>query len=699
MNLVQVLLLTVAVLGSATLTVLASLVPGRPILRRSFIVCVALLTVEPLISFWLALDPRVALAEPLWRAILPLRLAAALTWGLFLTALAAEHHPPGAHRWRVARGAAALAPLVTASLVLFFNPFLREGSRPDSRALSPVGLTLGLVELGLITILLASLELLFRSAGSEARWRIKHLLLGLCVIFASRLYSITHAILFNQIQLMPFAAQAASLPTAHALMAVSLLRGALATERLRVSRMLLSRCITALAVGTYLFGAGASGWLLSTIEAHELAFWVVPGLLLVAAAASVFALSEEFRRRLRRAAATYLYSQKYDYRDQWILFSQRLGAPVTLPELSERLLDSASTALSATSAALYLIPDTGSGPYELVSSLGSTRWPKIIDSAHILLSVVARPPWQARLFPSAAAAGDEMPCGTDALPWPLLAAPLVWQSSPVGLLLLGPGRDGTPYDTEDLTLVTTMAQQAASAVVSLTVAERAARGREFEALHRLTSFIMHDLKSSFSALALLVRNAESRLGDPDFQRDALRTLNRTVERISRLLSRLSPAALSIAEVRTPVDLRSVLERVAKDVPRDECLELHRILEPVPEILGDPEALERVIRGLVDNALDAMERKGTLTLRTAWYPPWVECTVSDTGCGMTQKFMEESLFRPFRSTKKDGWGLGLYHTYEVVSSHHGRIEVQSEPGKGTTVTLRFPPVSPNPRPAT
>jgi len=68
---------------------------------------------------------------------------------------------------------------------------------------------------------------------------------------------------------------------------------------------------------------------------------------------------------------------------------------------------------------------------------------------------------------------------------------------------------------------------------------------------------------------------------------------------------------------------------------------------------------------------------------------VELSVEDNGCGMSGEFIEKSLFRPFQTTKKQGMGIGLFHSRMIVEAHRGRIEVESEEGKGSVFRVILP----------
>ena len=125
---------------------------------------------------------------------------------------------------------------------------------------------------------------------------------------------------------------------------------------------------------------------------------------------------------------------------------------------------------------------------------------------------------------------------------------------------------------------------------------------------------------------------------------------------------------------------------AQGRPAIHCeMQLDRRLGP---IAADPELLHRALSNLVLNAMDAMPKGGTLTLRTRRDDGKVAVEVCDTGSGLTREECER-IFTPYYTSKQHGTGLGLAIVQSVVSDHGGRISVHSEPGKGTTFVIELP----------
>jgi putative PEP-CTERM system histidine kinase len=236
---------------------------------------------------------------------------------------------------------------------------------------------------------------------------------------------------------------------------------------------------------------------------------------------------------------------------------------------------------------------------------------------------------------------------------------------------------------------TAVGEHAAGVIATAQLSERLARAREFEAFHHLTAFVIHDLKNSISALSLLSQNALANFDDPEFQRDAVKTLSRTVDRMRGLLGRLAPAREEAAFRFQPVDLASLALEATRPLDGSGRVTVTKELAPVTPAPGDPEALLRVIQNLVTNAVEAIPEQGTVTVKTYEVPGWAVCAVADTGRGMSRDFVHRSLWAPFRSTKRGGWGVGLYQAKGIVEAHGGTIEVTSAEGRGSVFTIRLP----------
>jgi signal transduction histidine kinase len=206
---------------------------------------------------------------------------------------------------------------------------------------------------------------------------------------------------------------------------------------------------------------------------------------------------------------------------------------------------------------------------------------------------------------------------------------------------------------------------------------------------RVSAAVIHDIKNSVSALALLSRNAARSFDDPEFRRDAITTLVRTVERMKRLLGRLS-APIETAPIGTKrVNLAELLNEALVPLASHEHVRLVRDVGKVGEVWGDRDALLRVVENLLTNAVEAIDGEGVITVRLFEDAGSAVITVSDTGCGIAEEFRQRFLFTPFRSTKKGGWGIGLYHTKQVVERHYGEISVESVEGQGTTFSVKLP----------
>jgi putative PEP-CTERM system histidine kinase len=270
-----------------------------------------------------------------------------------------------------------------------------------------------------------------------------------------------------------------------------------------------------------------------------------------------------------------------------------------------------------------------------------------------------------------------------------VAVPLTWRTALLGFIVLGPQRDGRDYGHEDIEFLTTIAEQAAGSIATVRLSEAVAHAREMDTFARVSSAVIHDIKNSVSALALLSRNAAKSFDDPEFRRDTVSTLVRTVDRMKRLLGRLSSPMETAPLAPTRVDLAALLREATAPIAVHERVHLVREIQALADVWGDRDALLRVVENLLTNAVEAIDGEGTVTVRLYEESGRAVIAVSDTGCGIPEEFRQRFLFSPFRSTKKGGWGIGLYHTKQMVEYHYGEIAVESVEGQGTTFSVKLP----------
>jgi signal transduction histidine kinase len=225
---------------------------------------------------------------------------------------------------------------------------------------------------------------------------------------------------------------------------------------------------------------------------------------------------------------------------------------------------------------------------------------------------------------------------------------------------------------------------------------REAETRQFQTFVRLSAVLTHDLKNAIEALSLTVGNMERHFDNKEFRADAMKSLTGCTDNLRALVSRLSnPVATLSGEHKRPQpsNLIPMLRRVIS-MTAEPASNKHEIKIDLPEslfALVDLTRMEKVVENLVINGREAMTKEsGTLSIAAGTTDdgkPFF--SVSDTGEGMSQRFIQERLFRPFATTKKRGVGLGLYTCREVVVANGGAITVDSVQGTGTTFKVVLP----------
>lgn len=406
-------------------------------------------------------------------------------------------------------------------------------------------------------------------------------------------------------------------------------------------------------------------------------------------AASLFLLSPRIRAYVRVWAAKHFYEHRYDYRAEWLRFTATLNEA-----------DSSQSAIDA--RVIKAIADIVESPAGMLVSQSSGVWsPAATWPASV--PVVNEADWDAvhvwlvesgRIIQI-----DEVRAGTApakeaaALPEWMVADPRYWIIVPLAhgdaveaLLLLTRPLVNRALDWEDFDLLRIAGRQAASHIAEARSSEALAESARFEEFHRRFAFMMHDVKNLASQMALLSHNAERHGDKPAFREDMVATLQLCADRLSQLMRRLSQQERVRVDRLVPVDL-AVIARQAAAVRRAQ----HPVVVEGSDSVaawGDTETVGQLLAHLIQNAIDASPADLPVRLMVGADATGPHIRVIDEGCGMSPQFVRTQLFRPFSSTKDDGFGIGTYQARQLAEAMGGGIEVTSSEGSGSTFTLRL-----------
>ncbi|SDL57856.1 Signal transduction histidine kinase [Maridesulfovibrio ferrireducens] len=209
----------------------------------------------------------------------------------------------------------------------------------------------------------------------------------------------------------------------------------------------------------------------------------------------------------------------------------------------------------------------------------------------------------------------------------------------------------------------------------------------------MSTYLAHEIRNPLFAIGGFANSLfkSSCLNEKD--REKVQIIVEETKRLDRLLTNMLNFVRSSHTSRKELDIVSVVQGAAELMSIGYGQQGYRIevcsVSPLPNVLGDEDALKQCIVNLIKNAVEAMPEGGDITLSLDLHDGDVVLQVTDTGVGMNDH-EQDRVFNPFYSTKEDGSGLGLAMIKKIVEELGGRVELASKPGHGTTVSLFLPP---------
>lgn len=533
-------------------------------------------------------------------------------------------------------------------------------------------------------------EHLLRSTPPNGRWAIKPLCIAVASLFGFDLFLFSDAAMMRNIDADFWTARGIAHTLSIPLLLVASARNRAWSIDVAVSRAVAFRSTALLISGLYLLGVAATGYYVRLFggtwgKAVQTVFLAAAGILLV-----VLFSSGTLRARLKVFISKNFFSYRYDYREEWLKFTSRLADSNTAETVYERTIGALADLVESPGGAVW-INDEGTlslaGCWNMPTPIGEEP----CDSQ--FASFLARTGWVVDLQNTVApqAPMEKPPPAPTWLReiedgW--LVIPMVTDKGLLGFTVLLRSRARIEMNWEVLDLLKTAARQASSYLGHLRAIEALVEARQFDAFNKMSAFVVHDLKNLIAQLSLLLRNAEKHAANPQFQADMLDTVQHVVERMNRLLLQLRSGEAPVEHPRL-VELRPVLERIRKTYSGRDC-ELRTTTQEGLRILGHEDRLERVLGHLVQNAIDASDATGVVSVSARLNANGhTEIEIVDNGKGMTKEFIRDVLFKPFRTTKPTGMGIGAFESHQYVAELGGQIMVHSTPGVGSQFIVSLP----------
>lgn len=410
-----------------------------------------------------------------------------------------------------------------------------------------------------------------------------------------------------------------------------------------------------------------------------------------------------------------MFAREHGVRDALVALSRDLGSILEVEAIGRALTEGLVTRIPVMHASLHLhAPGMPLAPFaEAISPAleGAAPNLRVDDRVAMRLRLEARPlAVEEMAFPDRADAPLAPAVQRLEADHVALLIPLLLDNELAGILVIGEKVSGAIFEAPEIRLLEMLASQTVIAMNNSRLyadlrgqmdalqrtQQQLVQSAKLAAIGELAASVAHEINNP---LMVILGNAQMVLRRTHLE-PALIARMTNIETEAVRAGKIIRGLLDFARRREPnrelLHLESVLRRcldlLASKLTRAR-VEIETVFDPGATLIhGDVDQLTQVFINLIANAVDAMPRGGTLTLGTErnLEAGTVTVTVTDTGVGMLPDQVMR-VFEPFYTTKPEGQGtgLGLSVSLGIVRNHHGTIEVASEPGKGTTMTVELP----------
>jgi len=537
---------------------------------------------------------------------------------------------------------------------------------------------------------LALLEQVIRNTRAYHKWHLKFLGLGLGVLFTYDLYYYSEAALFARIDPVLWQVRGVVVALAVPLIALGIVRTREQPIQLNISRKLVFHTGILVAAGFYLLLMSAAGYYIRNFAGEwgsllRVLFWITSLILL-----AVLAFSGRIRSLFKLYISRNLFSSKYDYREEWMRISQTLSNPTSDESLPDRAIHALADIVDSPAGALWLSRD--GSHYDQIAQVefgwvengeltGDDYLIRYLEEHNQLIDLHD--------------VGDgfelsRLPGWLGEMKKAWLIVPLELHGRLLGFVLLRESRVDFELNWEDYELFKAAGQQTASYLAQMTTSEALSEAMQFSAFNQGSAFVVHDIKTLNSQLSMLVHNAEKHKGNPEFIDDMIRTTEHAVSKMDFLLKHFKRGEDKASNTLDDVNLAELVEEVVASKSRYKPVPALQCEDDVLVVQANKAELKSGIGHILQNAQEATPDSGEVSVELRKRGACAELVIRDSGCGMTQEFMQTRLFKPFASTKGlTGMGIGVFQSREYIRMLGGNLVARSRMGEGTEFTLTIP----------
>ncbi len=435
-------------------------------------------------------------------------------------------------------------------------------------------------------------------------------------------------------------------------------------------------------------------------------------------------LFEPLQTEVQTRIHQFFFRERYDLETSAAELRKRLAHVLEVDEMVATLMQGFDRSHRVTTAALYLRDQDGDG-FDLAGSFGAAV-PRRVESlgarplldrlekeGSLSLEEIAR---EANKSDAAVQAAAET---LGALQSAVVLVVRGEEEGTVALLFVADDRVRDAFTPEEIALLETVAAQIGVVLANSRVYSRMKERDRLAALGSMAAGLAHEVKNPLGAIkgaAQLLEEVGPASTDDPAAREFVGIILEEVDRLNRVVGSFLDYARPHAGNPIPLDLNAAVRRTVQILSSqiaDGWVDVKQeLVEPLPRTRMDPEKFRQVLMNLMQNAIQAMDGQGKITVstsvrrsargRVAPHDPsgpasrrslsdeaeLVEVSIRDTGPGISPKVLR-NLFIPFFTTKSKGTGLGLAISQSIVQNAGGTIEVHSQPGDGTTFTIVLP----------